>query len=66
MHPALGQGFGPDFKVVKGYDFVGDDFTGFETPVPDKDPMDSCGPDSGAEGIKNRSFVCYLPIQLSI
>jgi hypothetical protein len=52
--------------VIKGYDFVGDDFTGFETPVPDKDPMDSCGPDSGAEGIKNRSFVCYLPIQLSI
>ncbi|KAG0741689.1 hypothetical protein G6F57_008913 [Rhizopus arrhizus] len=50
MHPALGQGFGPNFKVIKGYDFVGDDFTGFETPVPDKDPMDSCGPDSGAEG----------------
>ncbi|WP_317180454.1 S8 family serine peptidase, partial [Intrasporangium sp.] len=29
-HPALGGGFGPDFKVVGGHDFVNDD----------KDPMD--------------------------
>jgi hypothetical protein len=24
MHPDLGGGFGPGFKVAKGYDFVGD------------------------------------------
>ena len=27
-HPALGGGFGPGFKVVGGYDLVGDDYTG--------------------------------------
>ena len=27
MHPDLGGGFGPGFKVEKGYDFVGDNAT---------------------------------------
>lgn len=27
-HPALGGGFGPGFKVIGGYDFVGDNYTG--------------------------------------
>jgi hypothetical protein len=30
-HPALGGGFGPGFKVVGGFDLVGDDYDG--TPV---------------------------------
>ncbi|CEG83864.1 hypothetical protein RMATCC62417_17731 [Rhizopus microsporus] len=50
MHPALGQGFGKGFKVSKGYDLVGDMFTGTETPEPDDDPIDNCGPDTGSEG----------------
>ncbi len=29
-HPALGGGFGPDFKVVGGYDFVNDDNDPFD------------------------------------
>ncbi|KAF5348713.1 hypothetical protein D9758_006755 [Tetrapyrgos nigripes] len=41
-HPALGGGFGPGFKIAGGYDFVGDNYTGANTPVPDDDPLDQC------------------------
>ncbi|XP_006457328.1 hypothetical protein AGABI2DRAFT_212668 [Agaricus bisporus var. bisporus H97] len=41
-HPSLGGGFGPGFKIVGGYDFVGDDYDGTNTPAPDDDPMDKC------------------------
>lgn len=41
-HPDLGGGFGPGFKVAKGYDFVGDN-AGFGNPKPDDDPYESCG-----------------------
>ncbi|KAJ7497612.1 subtilisin-like protease [Mycena latifolia] len=41
-HPLLGGGFGPGFKVIGGYDFVGNNFTGENTPVPDNDPLDEC------------------------
>lgn len=27
-HPALGGGYGKGFKIVGGYDFVGDNYTG--------------------------------------
>jgi hypothetical protein len=57
MHPALGGGFGPGFKVVKGYDLVGDAYTGSNTPVPDSDPIDTCGAASGASG-KNFILKC--------
>ncbi|KAK7053167.1 hypothetical protein VNI00_003786 [Paramarasmius palmivorus] len=42
-HPALGNGFGPGFKVAGGFDLVGDDYTGANTPIPDDDPLDQCG-----------------------
>lgn len=42
LHPSLGGGFGPGYKVSFGYDFVGDSYTGFNTPVPDNDPLASC------------------------
>ncbi|KAF7317797.1 Minor extracellular protease vpr [Mycena kentingensis (nom. inval.)] len=42
LHPALGGGFGPGFKVVGGYDFVGDAYTGDSEPQPDEDPLDEC------------------------
>lgn len=41
-HPYLGAGFGSGFKVIGGYDFVGDAYTGSNTPVPDSDPLDQC------------------------
>ncbi|KAI9602518.1 hypothetical protein H4Q26_001808 [Puccinia striiformis f. sp. tritici PST-130] len=37
-HPALGGGFGPGYKIGFGYDLVGDDFDGSNSPVPDSDP----------------------------
>ncbi|KAG8937483.1 hypothetical protein FRC00_005015 [Tulasnella sp. 408] len=42
LHPALGGGFGPGFKVSHGTDLVGDEYDGSNDPVPDDDPMD-CG-----------------------
>ncbi|EMD33648.1 hypothetical protein CERSUDRAFT_159874 [Gelatoporia subvermispora B] len=44
-NPVLGGGFGPGFKVIGGFDFVGDAYTldeGSNTPVPDDDPLDQC------------------------
>ncbi|KAH6654877.1 peptidase S8/S53 domain-containing protein, partial [Truncatella angustata] len=41
-HPALGGGFGPGYLVSYGYDIVGDDYTGYNTPHPDDDPYDGC------------------------
>lgn len=46
----MGGGFGKGFKVIKGYDFVGDDYTGLNTPKPDSDPLDNCGADTEASG----------------
>jgi subtilisin family serine protease len=48
LHPSLGGGFGPGFKISFGYDFVGDDYTGFNDPVPDSDPLATCA--SGGHG----------------
>ncbi|KAF1948991.1 subtilisin-like protein [Byssothecium circinans] len=41
-HPALGGAFGPGNLVSYGTDLVGDGYTGFNTPVPDDDPVDHC------------------------
>jgi hypothetical protein len=41
MHPALGKGFGPGFKVIGGYDFVNKD----------NDPMDDNGHGTHVAGI---------------
>jgi hypothetical protein len=38
----LGGCFGPGCKIAGGYDFVGDDYDGDNTPVPDNDPFDNC------------------------
>ncbi len=42
-HPDLGGCFGAGCKVAKGWDFVGDAFTGSNAQVPDPDPDDNCG-----------------------
>ncbi|KAJ3407797.1 hypothetical protein CcCBS67573_g02954 [Chytriomyces confervae] len=42
-HPALGGCIGPNCKVIGGYDFVGDAYTGSAgAPQPDNDPIDNC------------------------
>ncbi|KZV90418.1 subtilisin-like protein [Exidia glandulosa HHB12029] len=51
MHPSLGGGFGPGFKVAGGTDLVGDSYTGENTPVPDADPMDCVGHGTHVAGI---------------
>ncbi|KAI0802378.1 peptidase S8/S53 domain-containing protein [Xylaria sp. FL0064] len=51
-HPALGGCFGSGCLVSYGTDLVGDDYTGFNTPVPDPDPYDGCaGHGSHVSGI---------------
>ncbi|KAI8620781.1 hypothetical protein BC830DRAFT_1215136 [Chytriomyces sp. MP71] len=47
LHPALGGGIGPNFKVLKGYDFVGNDYNGqAATLKPSSDPLDNCSKES--------------------
>ncbi|KAJ1657927.1 hypothetical protein IWQ61_002746 [Dispira simplex] len=42
-HPAFGNCFNTTgCRVQYGYDFVGENFTGRNAPVPDKDPLDKC------------------------
>lgn len=62
-HPSLGSGFGIGHKIAFGYDFVGDDFLGYNTPVPDDDPVVSCA--SGGHGThvsgKKPAFALMAP-----
>ncbi len=50
-HPALGGGFGPGYKIQFGYDFVGDEYTGLNSPNPDPYPMDCGGHGTHVTGI---------------
>ncbi|CAO3613690.1 unnamed protein product [Cunninghamella blakesleeana] len=50
LHPALGGGFGPGFKVVAGADLVGDHFDPNNPPPPNTPPLDNCGADTKANG----------------
>ncbi|KAK4702246.1 hypothetical protein P7C70_g3978, partial [Phenoliferia sp. Uapishka_3] len=43
-NPLLGGCFGPGCHVSVGYDLVGDNYTGENTPQPDSDPYASCDP----------------------
>lgn len=51
LHPALGGCFGNDCLVVKGWDFVGDDYNGRNDPAPDDDPADCEGHGTHLAGI---------------
>ncbi|KAG9032752.1 hypothetical protein FS837_002643 [Tulasnella sp. UAMH 9824] len=51
LHPALGGGFGPGFKVSHGTDLVGDEYDGTNSPVPDNDPIDCSGHGTHVAGI---------------
>ncbi|KZZ98766.1 subtilisin-like serine protease PR1C [Moelleriella libera RCEF 2490] len=46
-----GSCFGKGCLVEYGYDFVGNDFNGENTPIPDKDPMDCNGHGTHVAGI---------------
>jgi minor extracellular serine protease Vpr len=55
-HPDLGGGFGPGYRVVTGYDFVGDRYNaigsgGALIPHPDSDPDDCNGHGTHVAGI---------------
>ncbi|KAG0311342.1 hypothetical protein BGZ99_010240, partial [Dissophora globulifera] len=43
--------YGKNCRVAYGWDFVGDNFTGSNTPVPDSDPMDCQGHGTHVAGI---------------
>ncbi|CAF3054778.1 unnamed protein product [Rotaria sp. Silwood2] len=63
-HPALGGGFGPGYKFRFGYDFVGDYYSGDNTPVPDSDPYDCNGHGthvSGTIGSNGPVFIGVAP-----
>ncbi|KAL0145538.1 peptidase S8/S53 domain-containing protein, partial [Mucor lusitanicus] len=50
---ALGGGFGPGFKVIAGYDLVGDRYNSTDPlsmAKADSDPLDNCGRNSSADG----------------
>ena len=52
LHPDLGGGFGPGYKVAVGWDFVGDAFTGDPSGLnPDPYPMDCNGHGTHVAGI---------------
>ena len=46
-HPDLGGGFGKGKRVFTGWDFVGENYVGDNTPVPDPDPDDCKRPEGG-------------------
>ena len=47
----LGGGIGPGFKVLGGYDLVGDGSWPDSPPVPDEDPLDHFGHGTHVAGI---------------
>ena len=60
-HPDLGGGFGPGFRVARGYDFVGDRYDAgisggrYQIPHPDGDPDDCNGHGTHVAGIAGAS-----------
>ncbi|KAG2196286.1 hypothetical protein INT47_012508, partial [Mucor saturninus] len=53
MHPALGGGFGPGFKIEAGYDLVGNNYTASNVdavPQEGPTPLEQCPEGSGASG----------------
>lgn len=66
LHPSLGGGFGPGYKISFGYDLVGDDYTGTNTPIPDDDPLVTCAVGghgthvAGEKPIPSTNFSLYI------
>lgn len=57
LHPALGGGFGSDYKISFGQDLVGNDFDPMSKnnsmPTDGSPPLDDCGKMSEKSGIQN-------------
>lgn len=51
MHPALGGGYGPGFKIEGGYDLAGNNYVAGGDTSPDDDPMDCLGHGTHTAGI---------------
>ncbi|KAK0451333.1 peptidase S8/S53 domain-containing protein [Desarmillaria tabescens] len=63
-HPALGEGYGPGYKIIGGYDFVGDGEWPYGDAAPDDDPMDDIGHGTHVSGIiigNSSYFVGVVP-----
>lgn len=63
MHPSLGGGFGPGFKVAGGRDIVGDKYAGAAF-FPDNDPYDCVGHGTHVAGIiaaEDKNFIGVAP-----
>ncbi|KNZ46903.1 hypothetical protein VP01_684g4 [Puccinia sorghi] len=62
QHPALGKGFGPGFKIAKGYDFVGDAYNGTTLPKPDNNPCTPCAVSTNCMALISWAF--YPPTKI--
>lgn len=63
MHPSLGGGIGPGFKVIGGTDIVGDNYAGGPF-FPDDDPYDCVGHGTHVTGIiagEDKDFIGVAP-----
>lgn len=71
----MGGGFGEGFKVIAGYDLVGNKYNSSDPlslTKPDNDPLDNCGKNSSSDGIVlntrfnlnilvfSYSFLCHI------
>ena len=52
----LGGAIGAGKKVLGGYDFVGDAYTGANEPVPDNDPLDQCQGEQALSDVQNAPY----------
>lgn len=66
-HPALGGCFGEGCLVAFGADFVGDEYTGDNEPIPDDDPMDCTrsGSSVAGHGTHVAGIIAAQPNELS-
>lgn len=66
-HPALGGKFGPGNKVIGGYDFVGDAYTGSSgpAPVPDDDVSSVLVPLNCTENVIGSPWINAMVTELT-
>lgn len=60
---ALGGGFGPGYKVIAGYDLVGDKYNSSDplsVAKADNDPLDNCKESSAADGTIRLSILLII------
>lgn len=69
-HPALGAGFGPNYKISFGQDLVGNDFDPMSKtnviPTDGTPPLDDCGKLSEKTGTLLRFVICLVSSMINI